>query len=343
MKSSEGSPRESVLRLLRAVSSLLLFAQLVDSFIGSIHLRARSVQTAQSWFEFGSALPPNISRSKDNLAEIYEEYGGSSTINKRSSGLTLFREYAKRGMKRFREGDLDGAIDDMNNAAATNISQPLQQRAIMLYCSGQFEDAAAQFRNDIALMEHMKVCKAVELRIWLSACLNRMNQKDEAVRVLDADNLLGIPVTMQSALINNTVNFFAGRKPLEEMLELIGVASMDTQRRDMMGTQFFGNFFLGLYFDSIGELGFAQAFLKIPCESNRYPKLDMWYHIPRTLYAQRFPDDQQDTATPDDQAVNTSDDDTCWDSSPDDPDLSDTDDGDSGSERGTVNAAGMIL
>lgn len=69
-----------------------------------------------------------------------------------------------------------------------------------------------------------------------------------------------------------------------------------------MGAIFYGNFYLGLYFDSIGthafsvtlyaytvtgDSGLAQAFLRFPFESARYPPSDMWYHLPRALFRMR--------------------------------------------------------
>lgn len=54
-------------------------------------------------------------------------------------------------------------------------------------------------------------------------------------------------------LLNSTLSFFAGQKTTEDMLELIGASD----ERDVMGARFFGNFYLGLYYDSIGSLTIA--------------------------------------------------------------------------------------
>jgi hypothetical protein len=101
------------------------------------------------------------------------------------------------------------------------------------------------------------------------------------------DNRIGIPCDTQSAATNRTLGFFASQVPLEELLDSLGAVD----ERDTFGARYFGNFYLGLFYDSVGEPGLSQAFLTIPNESERYPKRDMWYHVPRMLYRQRFAGD----------------------------------------------------
>jgi tetratricopeptide (TPR) repeat protein len=217
-------------------------------------------------------------RMYDDLSE--DEIAGEG------DGIRYFREYAKRGLKRFLEGNLDGAVSDLNRAATADPKQPLQQRGIVLYIVGQFEEAARQLEVDIKKMEHMKLYKASELRLWCSACYNKLGQRESAISILDMDNRIGIPCDTQSAANNRTLGFFASQIPLEELLEAIG--SVD--ERDTFGARYYGNFYLGLFYDSVGEPGLAQAFLTIPNESTRYPPRDMWYQVPRMLYRQRFTD-----------------------------------------------------
>lgn len=61
----------------------------------------------------------------------------------------------------------------------------------------------------------------------------------------------------------------------------------------LIGVKFYGNFYLGLYFDSMNDTEAAKHFLSYPATSNRYPNLDMWYHVPRLLYA-RYKDDDEE-------------------------------------------------
>ena len=73
-----------------------------------------------------------------------------------------------------------------------------------------------------------------------------------------------------------------------------GFAGAVNPDRDPSGQHFFGNFYVGLYFDSINNMGMSQAFLSICNDSRRYKENDMWYHIPRFLYKERFLDDNVD-------------------------------------------------
>ena len=67
------------------------------------------------------------------------------------------------------------------------------------------------------------------------------------------------------------------------MMEIIG----KVDDKDMEGNSFYGNFYVGLYYDSIDSRYFAQTFLAIPAASTRYEDDDMWYHLPRVLFTER--------------------------------------------------------
>ena len=226
------------------------------------------------------------SDSKDGRFNyIYDDNGNEESLNKMDDSYKSFREYTKRGITRFQNGDLTGAISDMNLAMiVSNSSQPLQQRGILLYIAGDYEGAKDQLLGDIKKFEKMQLYKASELRLWCSACYNKLGDQEAAMRVLDLDNELCLPLQMQSSLVNNTLLLYGQRMPLEDVLEQIGSAD----EKDLYGLRYYGNFYIGLYFDSINELGLCQAFLSIPNDSDRYSKRDMWYHVPRFLYKQRF-------------------------------------------------------
>jgi hypothetical protein len=202
-------------------------------------------------------------------------------------GLRYFREYAKRGLKRFRDRDIVGCLSDFDRAANANSSQPLVQRGIALYCAGHFQNASLQLERDIAIIEGSKTFKASDLRIWLSASLNKLGRKEDAVKALDHSYLATSGLAEQRFIINCTLSFYAGEMPLDDLLGIIG----ETDERDVFGFRFFGNFYLGLYYDSIGEFDLARVFLSFPKDSNRYPDRDMWYHVPRYLYTLRGWDD----------------------------------------------------
>lgn len=224
---------------------------------------------------------------------MYEDQEDPERFASLQMGLQYFREYAKRAISRFQAGDINGALADFDRAAAANSTQPLQQRGMVKYIAGFFEEAEQQFRSDIAKLEEMKEHKAVELRLWHSASLNRLGLFEEAKAALDIDNHLCFPPAFESAMLNQTQEFYAGRVELEEMLHCVG--SVEDGDIDAGGRVFYGNFYLGLYFDSMQQMDMAQVFLSIPyTRSAKKSKRDMWHHLPRALYEMRFPDDAGD-------------------------------------------------
>lgn len=252
------------------------------------HPHALHYSNIRSCVTTGTRLYSDLpkSDSKDGRFNyIYDDDGNEESLNKMEDSFKSFREYTKRGITRFQNGDLTGAINEMNQAMiVSNSSQPLQQRGILLYISGDFEGAKNQLLGDIKKFEKMQLYKASELRLWCSACYNKLGDREAAIRTLDLDNELCLPLQMQSSLVNNTLLLYGQRMPLEDVLEQIGSAD----EKDLYGLRYYGNFYIGLYFDSIDELGLCQAFLSIPNDSDRYSKRDMWYHVPRFLYKQRF-------------------------------------------------------
>jgi tetratricopeptide (TPR) repeat protein len=202
--------------------------------------------------------------------------------------LRYFREYAKRGIKRFQERDMIGALADFERAHRSNASQPLIQRGIALYCSGDYARAADHLAADLEILEKSKIFKASDVRIWLSAALNKLGRRQEAIAILDHSNKSPTGLAEKRMFMNMTLCFYADELPLEEMMEFIG----GVDEKDTFGFAFFGNFYLGLYYDSIGNRDFAKTFLQFAAASTRYPEKDMWYHVPRVLYDARHFDDE---------------------------------------------------
>lgn len=201
-----------------------------------------------------------------------------------TDNVRTFEELARKGISIFKEGDLTQALKYMNLAIDVNSSQPLIQRGIMLYCDNKYEDAALQLSNDINKLEKLKLNKENELRWWCSACYNKLGREKDAFLALDMDNTESIPQHHQSHATNNTMLFFAGKLPLETMLcELEKI-----DEKDPLGIRFYGNFYLGLYFDSVGQSDLAESLLSFPALSSRYRSDDMWYHVPRMLYRIRY-------------------------------------------------------
>ena len=224
--------------------------------------------------------------AKNYNPNIYDDVDGDAFANA-EEGLRYFRAYAKRGIEKFCNGDLNGSLVDFDRASRANSSQPLVQRGISLYCGGQYQAAADQLLRDVNILEDAKLFKASDIRIWLSAAYNKLGHKDLAIKALDHTHLTSTGLIEQRYIINCTLSFFAGETSLDDMLTVIG----SSDEKDMMGFRFYGNFYLGLYYDSVNEFDLAKAFLSFPRESVRYPTRDMWYHVPRALYKARGFDD----------------------------------------------------
>lgn len=171
----------------------------------------------------------------------------------------------------------------LDAAVKLNTNQPLIQRGIILYCLGRYDEALQQLMKDTEIMEKAKFMKASDLRIWTAACCNKLGLFDNALVAIDSPKRSPNAMPEERYILNSTLSFFAKENTLDDMLELVG--SADPQ--DVAGTTFYGNFYLGLYFDSVGEVEMARSFMQFPYESDRYKTDDMWHHLPRMLYKQR--------------------------------------------------------
>jgi tetratricopeptide (TPR) repeat protein len=209
-----------------------------------------------------------------------------------------FYDCVSSGLEKFKEGLLDDSIALFDKALSYNsvkAPQPLSQRGIALYLAGDYERANIQLKQDIEIIEDAKLYKASDLRLWRCATLNKMGLKEDALQALDVDNLVQSGLLYEDKFVmNSTLNFYAGRKTLEDMIEVIG----STEEKDLCGNSFFGNFYLGLFFDSTDQVYLAKTFISIPLRSMKYPSTDMWYHIPKLLVQKRgFQIDKDDDAS----------------------------------------------
>ena len=219
--------------------------------------------------------------------EIYDDQQDNSAEDRLPINMMAFKEYAKSGLNKFKNRDLKGAIDDLLSARVSGGRQPLSQLGIFLYCNGQYKEAESHLAQDIDNIENAKLGKASELRLWRSASLFKLGKKEEAVRALDHRDRQQPELKETKYGMICCLNFFAGETSLEEMLQLVD--KMDGS--DFSGMKFFCNFYVGLYHDSIGDADMSRVFLAMSKDANRYPDRDLWFHLPRVLYAQRFGSD----------------------------------------------------
>ena len=234
-----------------------------------------------------------LAKWKPDVGEISKpilEYQEIIVKGTEGNDASCFKEYAQRGLKAFREtNDVHKALQFFEKAKEMNSGkrpQPFSQRGILLYIAKNFEDAQVQLAQDIGLIEEAKIFKATDLRLWRSACLHKLGRKEEAITCLDVENEDPSGLIEDKYLMIQLLNFYAGKKTLEEMIECIGTTE-NTDGNDLVRTSFFGNFYLGLYFDATDNEYFGQAFLSICAASEKYPKNDMWYHLPRVFVKER--------------------------------------------------------
>lgn len=198
-----------------------------------------------------------------------------------------FHDCVQSGIEKFKQGNLEESLSLFDKAQMHNsikAPQPLAQRGIALYIAGEYEKANIQLKQDIDIIENARLYKASDLRLWRSAALNKLGRRDQAVEALDMNNIAQNGLLYEDKYVmNSTLSFFAGVKTLEDIMEVIG----STDEKGLCGNSFFGNFYIGLYFDSTDQEYFAKSFLSIPLSSSKYPTTDMWFHIPKLLARQR--------------------------------------------------------
>ena len=129
-----------------------------------------------------------------------------------------FMQYATSGMDKFKQGNLDAAIADMDIAMSSNSSQPLQQRGMLLYIAGRYAEAAEQLMHDIDRIEHVKFYKADEIRLWCSACYHKQGLTEQALEVLDLDDKIATVKNHLANLTDYAVEYF---KTLKKKLKKI--------------------------------------------------------------------------------------------------------------------------
>lgn len=264
-----------------ALVLILIISSTVHTLVISKYLRKQSSSCHPT--QLYDITPPTdvlITEPVDgrNNAAYNDYIDGTDKI---VDGLKFFRQYALKGLELFQNNDLDGAIESLITAKSYNTSQPLMQLGIFLYISGNYYDASIQLLSDIKLIEKSKIIKASDLRLWLSACYNKLGKEHEAYTALDHTYLSYIPETKY--FMNCTLKFFAKEMSIEDILDLLG----NLDDKDFGGIRFFTNFYLGLYYDSIGDVEMAQSLLSLSANSDKYPVKDVWYHLPRILCKKR--------------------------------------------------------
>lgn len=169
--------------------------------------------------------------------ELYK----TDNVDDLKENLQYFRQYASKGIDSFRKGNLKEALDYLEMAKNQNSSQPLIQRGVLLYISGDYHLSVDQLQKDIEILESSKMYKASDLRLWLSACYNKLGDNASAIKALDLKNEASNLISEERYLLNSTLHFYGGERQLGDIMEIVD----GTEKKDLSGNRFFGNFYLG--------------------------------------------------------------------------------------------------
>ena len=225
---------------------------------------------------------------KANADAAYEDHDNS--ILGVSNDTNYFRQYAKRGLDKFKNNDIDGCIIDLKRARAASSRQPLMQLGIFLYINNDFENAEKELMHDIITIENAKINKASELRLWRSASLLKLGNNNDAMKILNSPVTKNLTTMNEDRFIMNvTMGLFSGDLQLEKMMQFID----DSNANDASSFRFYGNFYTALYLDAIGDSDLCKTFLSFAIATNpSSSSKDIWYHLPRMFYAKRFGHDE---------------------------------------------------
>lgn len=233
--------------------------------------------------EYSESLTDLLKEAEDNFKRfVNRAKGDGQDILKpiTQDGLREFRAHASAGMQFMMDGDLNQALDCFDDAKNANTTQLLIQRGMTQFLLGNYEEAASQFKQDVDYMENknLKLFKATDARLWWSASLRALDREVEAKDALDVynDELEETRYLMQVLL-----RYYHGDAPLEELMQVIG----DADDRDVLGNNYYGNFYLALYLTATGEKDMAKAFLDLVCDSGNLDDKDLWRHLPSLLRA----------------------------------------------------------
>jgi hypothetical protein len=196
------------------------------------------------------------------------------------------------------------SVEDTVDASVSTVSKTaLRTGGIKIpdgiagYCSGNYVAAAEHFLRSLEQTEGSRLWNdddvqiwPSDLRLWLCAALHKLGQHAEAQVVLNhtvvayagEDSLNSDDQVTQRQFIGLLMSFYAGESSVQDVLQFIG-RQEEIDSADRSGFKFFGYFYLGLYYDSVGDYAMSQSLLSYPVESRRFSPNDVWYTIPLLL------------------------------------------------------------
>lgn len=231
--------------------------------------------------EYSESLAQLLKEAEENFKSFVDQMKGDRSEWEKpitQDDLREFRAQAGAGIQGMIDGDLNKALDCFDAARGANGTQVLLQRGMTLFFLGNYEEAASQFKHDVKCMENknLKLFKATDARLWWSAALLALGRGEEAKDALDIYN---DELEESRYLMIVLLRYYHGDVPLEELMHTIG----NSDDRDVLGNNYYGNFYLALHMIASGEKDMAKTFLDLVCDSGKFDEKDLWRHLPGLL------------------------------------------------------------
>jgi len=230
-----------VLLCIRCSSSLSL------SRIAVAVPRALSHRPRFSWCTCSSGALRSSSSCSSSLL-------GLAAVASPQSAESSPRALVNEGMNLFRQGDVDGSIAlfDQAERQAPGIRPYLWQRGLSYYYADRFQEGSDQFRYDVTVNP-----LDVEEIVWDIACQCRLRPD-----IIPPRNKMSLPAgkSDRRRIMGTVYSLFRRDGATEHDLAVKGQTGSESD-------EFYSLFYLGLYCESRGETGKAEAYMKASASS----------------------------------------------------------------------------
>ncbi len=161
-----------------------------------------------------------------------------------------WRAYLQRGELRFRAGKITESLIDFDKSLELNpaMAASFWQRGLSLYYAGKFQAGREQFE-----LHRTVNASDVENPFWHFLCVAKMEGVDSAQKKI-------LPCGYDGrAPLMDILELIRGAKTFEEVAQIVG--AIDKESKQNAYDRFYGNYYLGLYLDALGQKERAEAFL----------------------------------------------------------------------------------
>jgi len=161
-----------------------------------------------------------------------------------------WRVYLTRGEAYFRAGKIAESMSDLDECLKLNpqIAPSFWQRGLTLYYAGKFQLGREQFELHRSVNPN-----DVENPFWHFLCVAKLEGVEVARKNILPCGLDGRPPLME------ILDLIKGTKSFEEVAK--SIADMESLPSKNASAIFYGNYYLGLYLDALGEPKKAEKFL----------------------------------------------------------------------------------